>query len=250
LHNRSDAPARRVVVMLPAFDWAWFSQHVGSRQAVILITLATIAIVALLVAGAAYLSGQRRRPRRTVDDEELFTSMPFAIPTDELGRQGRVSPHHAFSTLRLPRWVQAGTLLVALAITWTVARRLEPNNGLSVTSDEKAIARSADRSRDQAEDSPEDMDLSPDASPTFAFRVRDWVALGGGGCTGRLEVTKAEPNARSLTARVHDGQGQLIDTARARVAGLRQGDVVEFAFPRADCNRIGAWDVRGARLGP
>jgi hypothetical protein len=97
------------------------------------------------------------------------------------------------------------------------------------------------------EDSPEDLDLSPDSSPAFAFQARDWVDRPGGGCAGRLEVTKGEPNAWSLTARVHDGRGQLIDTARARVASLRAGEVVEFSFPRADCDRIGAWDVRGAR---
>jgi hypothetical protein len=46
---------------------------------------------------------------------------------------------------------------------------------------------------------------------------------------------------------VHDDQGQLIDSARTRVATLRAGDVVEFNFPHADCDRIGAWDVHGAR---
>jgi hypothetical protein len=101
--------------------------------------------------------------------------------------------------------------------------------------------------RDVADDSPEDLDLSPDSAPPFSFRVRDWVPRGEGGCAGRLEVTKGEPSAWSLTARVHDGQGQLIDTARASVSGLQEGQVVEFSFPRADCDRIGAWDVRGAR---
>jgi hypothetical protein len=60
-------------------------------------------------------------------------------------------------------------------------------------------------------------------------------------------VTKGEANAWNLTARVHDSQGQMIDSARTRVASLRQGDVVEFRFARATCDRIGAWDVRGDR---
>jgi hypothetical protein len=38
-----------------------------------------------------------------------------------------------------------------------------------------------------------------------------------------------------------------MDTSRARVASLREGDVVEFKFPKVDCDQIGAWEVRGAR---
>jgi hypothetical protein len=102
----------------------------------------------------------------------------------------------------------------------------------------------ADRVRDDTSDSPEDLDLTPDSAPSFAFRVRDWVASNGG-CAGLLEVTKGEPRPWNLTARIHDGQGQLMDTARARVTSLNEGEVVKFNFPTVDCERIGAWEVRG-----
>ena len=146
--------------------------------------------------------------------------------------------------------MQAGTLLAALAITWVVAQRIGPANGNARLVADSERAAPAGRARDDAEASPEDLDLAPDSSPAFAFRVRDWVARSGGGCAGRLEVTKGAASAWSLTARVHDGKGQLIDTARTRVPALREGEVVEFSFPRADCDRIGAWDVRGARHKP
>jgi len=107
----------------------------------------------------------------------------------------------------------------------------------------------ADRTPDDTNDSPEDLDLRPDSAPAFAFRVRDWVASNGG-CAGLLEVTKGEPRSWNLTARVHDGQGQLMDTARTRVSSLNEGDVVEFKFPRVECDRIGAWEVRGTRRTP
>ena len=60
-------------------------------------------------------------------------------------------------------------------------------------------------------------------------------------------MIEGESSAWNLTARVHDGRGQVLDSARTRVGTLRQGDVVEFNFARADCDRIGAWDVRGDR---
>ena len=211
----------------------------------ILVALAGVAVVALLVAGAAFVRDQRR-PRTGIDDEELFTSTPLPMPREELARLAASSPHHAFTGLRIPRWVQAGSLLAALGITWMVAQRLQPGDRVSQSNRDSARSEKAS-ARDVADDSPEDLDLAPESNPAFAFRVRDWVARDGGGCAGLLEVTKGEPNAWNLTARVHDGQGQLIDTARARVDALREGQVVEFAFPRADCDRIGAWDVRGAR---
>ena len=248
LHYRSDAFARGALVVLPSFDS--LGQGAMGRQAVILAVLAGVAIVALLVAGAAYLNDHRRRPAGGVDDEELFTSTPLPVPREELARMARESPHHAFRSLSIPRWVQAGSLLAALAMTWAVAERVRPNNGLDRGRFESVRGDGVGPARDVAEDSPEDLDLSPDSSPAFAFQARNWVDRPGGGCAGRLEVTKGEPNAWSLTARVHDGRGQLIDTARARVASLREGEVVEFSFPRADCDRIGAWDVRGARRSP
>jgi len=250
LLNRSDAFARGAVVVLPSLDSAWLAQSGIGRQVVIVSVLGGIAVIALLVAGAAYLNGQRRHTRGGVDDEELFTSMPLPVPKEELARMSRESPHYAFRSLAIPRWVQAGTLLVALAITGFVAQRVKPHDGVTQVASEIARAGNSDRALEVADDSPEDLDLVPDSSPPFAFRQRDWVARLGGGCSGRLEVTRGEPNAWSLTARVHDGQGQLIDTARTRVARLREGDIVEFRFPHADCDRIGAWDIRGSRRTP
>ena len=213
---------------------------------VIVIVLAAIAIIALLVAGSAFLRGERHRARRS-DDEELITTTPFPVANEELGRFSRESsPHHAFSTLRIPRWVQAGSLLAALLITWGVAQRVGPNDAGARSRNEDQRVAAVAAARDVA-DSPEDVDPAQDSNPPFAFQARNWVTPIGGGCAGRLEVTRGDPSAWSLTARVHDRQGRLIDTAHARVTTLRTGDVVEFSFPRADCNRIGAWDVRGAR---
>ena len=248
LHNSSNAVARGAVAVLPAF-YSPVVDRVGlERQTVIVIALAAVAVVALLVAGAAFLNNLRNHPRG-IDGEEVFTATPLAMGEDS-GRHARLSAHHAFSTLRIPRWVQAGSLVAALAITWVVAQRLQPAESRLQITGVSARAAAARRSADDAPDSPEDLDLVQDSSPAFAFRVRDWVARAGGGCAGRLEVTKGAPSAWSLTARVHDGKGQLIDTARARVSQLREGEVVEFSFPRADCDRIGAWDVRGARPTP
>jgi hypothetical protein len=122
---------------------------------------------------------------------------------------------------------------------------VSPTSGLSVAAKKGTSAAS---SSDLTEASPEDLNNpAGGAGPTFAFRARDWVTRRGGGCEGQLVVTRGEPSAWALTARVHDDEGQLIDTAHARVTTLRVGDVVEFNFPRADCDRIGAWDVRGDR---
>jgi hypothetical protein len=214
---------------------------------VIVIVLAAIAITALLIAGTAFLRDQRQRTRRS-DDEELFTTTPLPMSKEELGRVSRESPgHYAFTTLRIPRWVQAGSLLAALLITWGVAQRVGPNDAGARSRNEDQQTAAVAGARDVADDSSEGLNLAADSSPPFSFSVRDWVTRVGGGCTGRLEVTRGEPTAWSLTARVHDGQGRLIDTAHARVTTLRAGDVVEFGFPRAACDRIGAWDVRGAR---
>jgi len=245
LHNRSEAFARSAIVVLPSFDPAWFGTSGPGRQVVIVVALAVIAITALLVAGAAYLRDQRHRGRR-VDGDEMFTSMPLSVPRSNLGRHAHDSPHHDFTVLRIPRWVQAGSLLVALVITWGVAQRFQPNGRTSAAAEERQ-ARASASSVEVGDGLPEDLSLTPDSDASFAFQARDWVARRGGGCEGRLVVTKGETSAWSLTARVHDEEGQLIDTARARVSALRVGDVVEFSFPRADCDRIGAWDVRGAR---
>lgn len=221
--------------MLLSFDSAWFGTSGPGRQVVIVIVLAVIAITALLIAGAAHLRAQRHRGRRP-DEDQLFTSTHF----------GHESPHHDFTVLRIPRWVQAGSLLVALVITWAVAQRFQPNGRTSAAAEERQ-ARASASSVEVGDGLPEDLSLTPDSDASFAFQAREWVARRGGGCEGRLVVTKGETSAWSLTARVHDEEGQLIDTAHARVSALRVGDVVEFSFPRADCDRIGAWDVRGAR---
>ena len=241
MHYRSEGLARGAIVALPSIGSAWLGPSGPNRQVVIVIVLAVIAIVALLVAGAAFLRDQRQRSRLTAD--ELFTSTPLPMARDELGRLVREPSHHAFTGVRIPRWVQVGSLLIALIVTWSVAQRVGPNAGMAAA--KRGIRASA--SSDPSEASTEDLGLTTDSGPTFAFQARDWITRRGGGCEGQLVVTRGEPNPWTLTARVHDDEGQLIDTAHARVSALRVGDVVEFNFPRAECDRIGAWDVRGAR---
>jgi hypothetical protein len=215
----------------------------------LLLGLAAIAIIALLVAAAAHRN--QHKPRRSSDDDELFTTTPLPISKEELARMRANPPHRAYRNHKLPRWVQVGSLAVALGMTWYVAQRTGPNRRTTIPYSDsvRAIASragAADRPRSDADDSPEDLDLAPDSAPPFSFRASDWTARGSG-CAGRLVVTKGEPNAWTLTARVHDGLGQLLDTAHTRVTALREGDVVEFTFARATCGQIGAWDVRGAR---
>ena len=249
LSNRTDAFARGAMVVLPALDSGWLEGR--ARPIALLLGFAIVAIVALLVASAALLTGQRQRGRSAIDDEELFTATPLPMSKEELARHKRQTPY-AFSGLRIPRWLQVGSILTALVITYAVAQRVQPAAGRKGKNDGgRSVLRvgAADRTPDDSNDSPEDLDLAPDSVPAFAFRVRDWVASNGG-CAGLLEVTKGEPRSWNLTARVHDGQGQLMDTARARVSSLNEGDVVEFTFPRVECDRIGAWEVRGARRAP
>ena len=212
---------------------------------VIVIVLAVIAVTALLVAGSAFLRDQRQRARFSAD-EQLFTTTPLPLGRDEQARfAGASSPHDPFNGLRIPRWVQVGSLLAALVITWVVSQRVAPNSGLRMTG--KRGTPAAASASNLSEASPEGLGLASGEGPTFAFQARDWVTRRGGGCDGQLVVTQGEPSAWTLTARVHDDEGQLIDTAHTRVSALRVGDVVEFNFPRADCDRIGAWDVRGDR---
>jgi hypothetical protein len=236
--------------VLPVVGSGWFASDAPARQVIIVIALAGIAIIALLVAGIAYLNDQRRGTRRRGGYDELYTTTPLPMHEDDLPRHARGAEHHAFTGLRIPRWVQAGSLVIALGITWSVAERLRPNDRYSEAITSTARAAGIGRARTDPEETPEDLDLAPDSNPAFAFRVRDWVTRNGGGCSGRLEVTKGHPSGWSLSARVHDNRGQLIDSARTRVTELREGQVVEFSFPRADCDRIGAWDVRGARPMP
>ena len=250
LHYRSNTIPRGAALVLPALDSGLFSPEGAGRHVVIVLTLASVAVVALLVAAIAYLNDHRRGTRRRRDDDDLFTTTPLPVSHDAAARGGRGPEHPPFTGLRIPRWVQAGSLLVALGITWSVAQRLRPNDPYAQAITNGARATGLGRARSDPEESPEDLGGTPESDPAFAFRVREWVARDGGGCAGRLEVTKGQPGAWSLTARVHDSRGQLIDSAQTRVADLRDGEVVHFSFPRADCDRIGAWDVRGGRPTP
>jgi hypothetical protein len=244
--HHSGAPFS-VAVLIPGFDSEWLVQSGSVRPIVMLIGLAALAIIALLVASAAHKRNQGHGAR--AKDDQLFTSMPLSVSRDD-SRHAYEPAHNAFSGLKLPRWLQVGSLVVALGITWFVSQRIGPEGARIANDDSVRVGGvrvgGGDGAREEIADSPEDLDLSPDSSPPFSFRARDWVAAAGG-CAGRLEVTKGEPRGWNLTARVHDDQGQLLDSARTRVASLRRGDVVEFRFTRAACERIGAWDVRGAR---
>ena len=242
------------VVLLPALDSDWFSRTGGAQPITMLIGLAALAILALLIASAAHGRGRRDRARRP-DDDDLFTTTPLPMAGDDRpGGRRAASPQDAFGGLRLPRWIQVGSLVIALGMTWVVYERIRPDgsgapsNGDGVRIGGVRIG-GADRANADIPESPEDLDLSPDSAPAFGLRARDWVVRGGG-CAGMLEVTKGAPSAWSLTARVHDDQGRLIDSARTRVTALRAGELVEFRFPRTACDRIGAWDVRGDRRGP
>jgi hypothetical protein len=241
LHSRLTPFARGAVAIVPAFNSAVFAPGGLGRQSIIVLVLAGVAIAALVIAGVAFMGDRRRGSYR---DDDIFTSPPIPMSKEDMARHARANLQHAFASFRIPRWVQAGSLLGALAITWVVAQRLEPGRLARLTT--RGSQDSASEARGAADESPEDLDLAPDSAPAFSFRVQDWVSRGDG-CAGKMEVTKGQPDAWTLTARVHDGQGQLIDTARARVNDLRAGEVIEFTFPRAQCDRIGAWDVRGAR---
>ena len=218
------------------------------RPIAMLVGLAAVAILALLTASAAHRRGQRQHSRR--NDEELFTTTPLPM-SGEARLRRESSPQHAFGSFKLPRWLQAGSLVVALGITWMVSERLRPanerlNRGDGTARQDEVVPASANREAGDGQPSPEDVEFPPGAAAPFSFRVQNWVPRGSG-CAGRLEVTKGASSSWSLTARVHDDQGRLLDSAQTRVASLQLGDVVEFRFTRAACERIGAWDVRGAR---
>lgn len=253
MHQLTDAVFGGAAVLVSAFDSGWLSRTGGRYPIIALVVLATIAIIALVVAAAAYGSDPRRRARSADDDSDLFTTTPLPMPQEELARLATQSPHHAFRPFRLPRWVQVGSLVAAVGMTWMVFERLERGDrgrepdadSAQVTTGRLAVGQTSD-----AEDlSPESLDFSADSAAPFAFRAREWIASDRG-CAGRLEVTKSAADPWNLTARVHDGQGQLLDTARASVASLLAGDVVEFRFTRTPCDRIGAWDVQGNRRTP
>ena len=249
MRNRPDVRARGAVALLPFVDSGLFGQS-GTGAILLLVGLAAVAILALIVASAAHRIKHSQR-RDAGDDEELFTTTPLPVPKEELARMRATARQGAYRQPTLPRWVQVGSVAVALGLTWYVSQRTDPSGRARAPFSDSvrsiaSRAGAADRSRADTDDSPEDLDLSPDSAPPFSFRAGDWI-VNGSGCAGRLVVTKGEPNSWMLTARVHNGVGQLLDTARARVASLHEGDVVEFKFSNASCDQIGAWDVRGAR---
>src|SRR5215211_7909856 len=167
LHNRSDAFARGAVVLLPSLDARWFDGR--ARPLFLIVALAVVAIVALLVAAAAHLNAQRNRTKRPLDDEQLFTATPLAMPKEELARLADHPPQHAFRAVEIPRWLQVSSVIAALAFTWVVAQRIQPGNRKSRGNDDtvRSTVRlgSAQTTRDDPSDSPEDLDLAPDSSP-------------------------------------------------------------------------------------
>jgi len=255
--SRSDAVRFGAVALVPAIDPGLLGLSWRAGPVALLIALGAVAVLALLVAAAAYGHDTRRRSRTAVeDDSDLFTTTPLPMPKEELARMAaEPPPHHAFREHRLPRWVQVGSVVAALVITWVVAGRLRPPDGVA-RSDADSSASAASNSEPTASADPPpaipvEASYDPDDGdgPTpFAFRALAWVVTGpASGCTGRLEVTRGTPTGWNLVARVLDDQGGLLDSARARVAGLREGEVVEFTFARATCDRIATWDVRGDR---
>lgn len=245
-----DVVSRGAVVALPALDASWFDS--GGRPIALIAVLAIIAVVSLIVAAAAHTRQHRSRTRSQHNESELFTATPLPMATEELARmrdEAREDRRRASEPPGLPRWVQVGTLIVACAITYAAAQRLRTDESPTARTPASTGAsdlRVADGPGKPADESPANLDLAPDSSPPFAFRAREFVAMSGG-CTGRLEVTKGARAAWTLTARVHDDRGQLLDSAPARVDVLRSGDVLEFRFRRTSCDRIGAWDVQGIR---
>ena len=220
-----------------------------------IVGLAIIAVVSLIVAAAAHGREHRKATRSSHDDADLFTTTPLPMPKEELARmrkETREAQRRVSEPGRLPRWVQLATLSVACGITFVVAQRLRSKDETRTPEAPSTVERdapAADGPAEPVDDSPEGFSLTPNAAAPFRFRAREFAAANGG-CVGRLEVTRGAPSAWTLTARVHDARGQLIDTARARVETLTAGDVVEFRFRRASCDRIGAWDVQGDQPAP
>jgi len=250
LITRSDVVSRGAVVGLPALDPSWFDS--GGRPIALILGLAVIALVSLIVAAAAHAREHRSRKRSRHDESELFTTTPLPMAKEDLARmraEVRADRRRASDPRGLPRWVQLGTLIIACAITYATSQRLRTDDSLTARTPASTRTRDvpvADGSGEPVDESPENIDPTSASAPPFAFRARDFVAMSGG-CTGKLEVTRGVSTAWTLTARVHDDRGQLLDTARAHVDLLRSGDVLEFRFRRTPCDQIGAWDVQGAR---
>src|SRR6476661_4338369 len=115
--------------------------------------------------------GGHRQRARFSSDEHVFTTTPLPMPSEELARLARESTsYNAFAGLRIPRWVQAGSLLIALVVTWTVAQRVGPNSGTAAA---KRGTRASGSSSDLSEAAPENLDVTGDSGPTFAFQARD-----------------------------------------------------------------------------
>ena len=88
------------MVVLPALDSRWLEGP--ARPIALVVGFAIIAIIALFVASAAMLKGQRQRGSNALDDEELFTTTPLPMAKEELARLKRQTPY-AFSGVGIPR---------------------------------------------------------------------------------------------------------------------------------------------------
>lgn len=243
-----DAVTRGAVAVLAAFDPGSLIPTGRAGLIAAVVILAGIALLALLVAAAAHANDPKRRRRGRADDPELFTTTPLPLPKEEMERMAKEPPpHFAFRSHGLPRWVQIGSVVGALAITLVVADRLRDRAEASRhTSDATGDEATRDSSIGASVAAPRG-DASSDGSRPFALSARDWVALRGGvGCAGSFEVTKGTAGAWTLTLSVDDGRGREIDSSHTRVPSLVEGTVVEFTFPRTPCSRIGGWRVSGS----
>lgn len=211
---------------------------VGTENQII-IGLAVVAVVAGVVAVAAYVRDPARRAsRRRVDlAEYAATALPDTSGTRSASDD--VPPHLAYATPGLPRWIQLASVAVAVAVTWFVAERILPS---MAGSRDPTVATVIDDAEAPATG---DAALVADVrETTFAFRALEWVDTGEG-CAGTMEATRPSASPRRLTMTVRDERGRILDTAHARVDSVRLGDIVEFEFARASCDRISAWEVRG-----
>ena len=126
LRNRPDVRARRAVALIPFVDSGVFSQP-GTGAILLLLGLAAIAIIALLIASAAHRIKSSHQRGEATDEEELFTTTPLPIPKEEMARMRANPPHRAYRQHTLPRWVQVGSIAVALGMTWYVSQRTLPS---------------------------------------------------------------------------------------------------------------------------
>jgi hypothetical protein len=232
------AVRRAAAARLSGFEMPWQDASDENRTLIALAGLVAIALLALLVAAAAHRS--RRRPRRRGSAREttpLTYRDPLSPEVPGTAREGEIAPELVYDTPRLPRWVQLGSIVVALGLTWTVAQRLRPASDRASDEPQRTTpsVASADSARPEA---------SSSTGVPFAFRARAWTDEGAG-CRSALEVTEGSSAPYELTLDVHDHGGRLLGRATARVAMLRPGETVEFRLRDVACDRIAAWEVRG-----